>query len=50
MNHQRFQIRHFAPGIDVPRKIVHHRQIFHFASARMSKAIKGGVVAKFVRN
>jgi hypothetical protein len=47
-HHERYIIRHFAPDVDVPPVIVHKRQRFHFSSARMSKAIKGGIVARFV--
>ena len=41
--------RHFAPGYDVPPHVDYRHQRFTFASAKMSRLIKGGVCAQFVK-
>lgn len=45
---ERFQLRHYEPGVDVPTTIVHKRQRFHFHSARMSRLMHGAVMVKFI--
>lgn len=49
MTNERYVFRTYAPGDDVPTSIKHKGQSFVFDMARMSKRIKGGVSARFVR-